>query len=284
MASYRKQKYTNTEPSIKEIEINIESIVGVDILDYFDQVTFNQVTVSLDAPLKHSIVHFRIIEEPLTSQNVNNALSAINDLHVKCLLIYRERFSDLIEYTQTHDIRFIKEANLVITKLSYSSPLEIKLDAGIKDIAEALRLAIDGVIQVPLRYKAAKQEIEAKDLEIKLKEQEAQSNFEDQEQSRAFEAQKAELEKQTEQLRLTQLQLEIEKQRLDLQKAILESEHQRIDLAFDTASKIVERLAPNADVNNKAMLIRSLVPQLLQLGDVRGLELYLPSPPKLNEP
>ncbi len=230
-----------------------------------------------DVVLESALIQIRINEEPLTAQNLSTIIASLTDLHTKCRLIYQRRFAELIEYTQTHDTRFPKEANLIITQLTHNSPAEIKIDAGIKDIAEALKIGIDAFIQSPLRYKAAKLENEAKALETTLKEQEAQSAHEDKEQARTIEAQRTEIEIQTARLRIAQQQLELEQQRLTLQKAILEAEYQRINLAFETASKIVERLASNADEANKGMLVQALLPQLLQLGSSNGLELILPS-------
>jgi hypothetical protein len=230
-----------------------------------------------DVVLESALIQIRIKEEPLTAQNLSTIIASLTDLHTKCWLIYHRRFAELIEYTQTHDIRFSKQANLIITQLSHNSPAEIKIDAGIKDIAEALKIGIDAFIQSPLRYKAAKLENEAKALETTLKEQEAHLAREDKEQARTIEAQRAEIEIQTARLRVAQQQLELEQQRLTLQKAILEAEHQRINLAFETASKIVERLALNADEASKGMLVQVLLPQLLQLGSSNGLELILPS-------
>jgi hypothetical protein len=43
-------------------------------------------------------------------------LSALTELHTKCWLIAKDHFADLIQYTQTQDTRFPKEANLVITQ------------------------------------------------------------------------------------------------------------------------------------------------------------------------
>jgi hypothetical protein len=79
---------------------------------------------------KALMLKFRIIEEPLTTQNLTMILSALTELHTKCWLIAKGRLSDLIEYTQTHNIWFVEEANLIITKLSYKSPAEIELTQG----------------------------------------------------------------------------------------------------------------------------------------------------------
>ena len=66
-------------------------------------------------------VIIRIVQEPLTAQNFTTIISALTDLHTKCWLIEQGQFINLIDYTQTHDIRFVKEANLVIGKLAHYS-------------------------------------------------------------------------------------------------------------------------------------------------------------------
>ena len=57
-----------------------------------------------------SIFRIRIVEEPLTPHNLTSTISAITELSTKCWLIAKGRLSDLIEYMQTHDVRFIEES------------------------------------------------------------------------------------------------------------------------------------------------------------------------------
>lgn len=224
-----------------------------------------------------SMLHIYVLEDPLTVHNLNTIISAITELSTKLWLIVKGRFADLIAYTQAHNPRFPEEAHLIIEKLTHNSPLEIKLNPGMKEIAEALKEGIDAVSQAHLRYDTAKLDNEAKRLaneaaalKTKLEEQESQAALKSRKQTRQIEIQRAllEIEKQ---------QLELERQRVVLQTEILELEHQRVNLAFETASKIVERIASNENNTNKAMLIQSLIPQLLQLGSGKGLTLALPA-------
>ncbi len=218
-------------------------------------------------------VAIRITEEPLTARNLATITSAITDLHAKAFLIQRNRFSDLVNFAQTRNPRFTQEANLVITKITHNSPADLNLRVDLATVGDAVRTAIDAVAHTPLRLKEAQLNNQAKVLELKLKEQEAQSA----EQARSIEAEKARIEMQRE-------LLEVQRQQLALQAERLELEHKRLDMAVDTALKMVERLNPNVvDAEQKAALAQALVPQLLQLGNGVGLELSLPSPQDLAE-
>jgi hypothetical protein len=240
------------------------------------------------------ILHIRIMEEPLTILNFRTIISSLTELHTKCWLIQQGRLSDLVDYAQTHDTRFIGEANLIITKLTLNSPADIKLaqssrsdnqpqnspldikvnvDASPKGIMEALRTAIDAVVQVTIRFKAAKLEIRARELDVNQKEMEWQSQLADREQNRHLEAQKAELIKQKTLLEIEREQVEIERQRLALQGERLELEKKRVEYALETANKMVDILNPGIDDITKALLARTLLPNLLQLGNSNGLEL-----------
>src|SRR5881275_2888524 len=45
-----------------------------------------------------STLHIRIIEEPLTAQNLTTIISTLTELYTKCWLIAQGRFPDLINY------------------------------------------------------------------------------------------------------------------------------------------------------------------------------------------
>src|SRR5205814_5882751 len=99
----------------------------------------------LSSSNKSSPIRIRIVEEPLTAQNFSTIISALTELHTKCWLIVKNRFGDLIAYTQTRNLQFSEEAHLVIERMAHNSPLELKLNPGVKEIAEALGEAIDAV-------------------------------------------------------------------------------------------------------------------------------------------
>jgi len=226
------------------------------------------------------IIHLRVIEEPLTAFNFTNILSAFTELHTKSWMISNKRFGDLIEYTQTRNPEFVKETGLIIEKIKHNSPPDIKfnLELSPKNVMEALKVGIDAIVQTPLRIEETKLENQAKTLEMKIKEIAAQSNHTSTEQTLQIEAQKAELGKQRVLLEIEKEQIEVEKQRLELQEKRLEIERKRIDYALEAASKMVIVLRPDADAETRDMLIRSLLPNLLQLGNATGVEVSLPAP------
>lgn len=58
----------------------------------------------------------------------------------------------------------------------------------------------------------------------------------------------------------------------------LEVEKNRVEVALETASKMVDTLHPGIDMATKGMLVQALLPSLLQLSTTEGLELALPAP------
>lgn len=219
-------------------------------------------------------VHIRVVEEPLTAQNFSLIMSALTELHTKCWLIAKGRFTDLIEYSQTRNARFPTEACFTISKLAQNSPAEVKFnvnaDASAQSIAEAIKLSIDAISQAPLRRKELELANQEKELEMKLRELQTQSELDDNRQTRQIHAQRAELE-------LEKQRLEIDRQTVALQKERLEYQIAARDFAFETATMMIEKLYPEVDKSSKAMLIRTLIPELLQLGNGKGLELALPA-------
>lgn len=234
-----------------------------------------------------SVIRIRITEEPLTAHNLTAIFSALTELHTKCWLIAKGRFSDLIEYMQTRNIQFEEEANLVITKLRHNSPAEleltqgkstdtksksdspinvdVKVEASPQGVMEALGVAIDGVVQAPLRYKEKKLELQAQAHGIKQAEQKASQ-----------ESQMALLEKEKQELKNERKRLGLIEKRLEIQK-------KGIEYALEIANKMVDALYPNANAEAKAMLTRTLLPNILQLDNVKGLELVLPAPQSSKE-
>src|SRR5712692_3165237 len=87
------------------------------------------------------------------------------------------------------------------------------------------------------------------------------------------EHQMAELEQQ-------KVMIEIERNRLNLMQQRLEMQKRTMEYALDTAQTIVNLLQPNSDDETKAALIRTLLPNLLQLlneNDGKQLELRWPA-------
>jgi uncharacterized protein YjbI with pentapeptide repeats len=208
----------------------------------------------------------RVIEEPLTPHNLISVISAITTLSTKCWLIANKRLADLIEYTQTNDIRFVEEAQLTITKIRHNSPLDasFKIDLSASNIAEAITTTIDGVTQIKNRLEKVELENKAKAQAIEHARQKS-----DQENKSAL------LEQERQELAIERERLEILEKRLEVQK-------KGIEYALEIANKTVSMLDPNADEQKKAMLIQSLLPTLLQLHNGKGLELILPAPQSIE--
>jgi hypothetical protein len=226
-------------------------------------------------------IRIRITEEPLTAQNLITIVSAFTELHTKCWLIQQNRFADLMDYAQTRDMRFSKEAGLSIAQMAHNSPALIDFVvssasiAGVATLALALKTAIDAIVQTPLRFRATQLQNQKEVLEQKIREQEAQQTQQTTDQKAQIE-----LERQTMLLELTKKQIEVENQQLELDKQRLELEKKRVQVVLEIAKTMVDQLQSNANEETKEMLAHSLVPSLLQLATADGLELALPAPPK----
>ena len=215
-------------------------------------------------------LYIRIIEKPLTAQNLKTIISALTELSTKYWLIAKGRFADLIEYTQTHNGRFAEEANVVVTRVTYNSPMNMdwKVDLSAPSVAEALVMTIDGITQTPKRLKQKELENQAKAQEIQHAEQQL------------AQAQQMAL------LEQAQRRLQIEQQRLEVLEKQLEVQKKGIEYALEIAGKVVDTLHPGADAATRAMEIQALLPNLVQLQNGKGLELALPvsqenqTPPK----
>ncbi len=217
---------------------------------------------------KEMTLHIRIVEEPLTAQNLLTILSALTDLSTKYWLIAKSRFADLIEYTQTHNGRFAEEAGVVISKISYNSPFNMdwKVDLSAPSVAEALITTIDGITQRKERLEKVQLENQAKAQEIREAEQKSEQ-----------ESQMALLEREKQRLEIEQRRLEVLEKQLEVQK-------KGIEYALGIAEKVVDTLHPGADPATRAMEIQTLLPNLVQLQNGKGLELALPPlPPNIQE-
>jgi hypothetical protein len=220
---------------------------------------FGVVMESKNAEDTASALHIRITEAPLIAHNFTTIISALTELHTKAWLIQQRRFPDLLNYAHTHDIRFTKEANLTIGKLTHNSPTQVELilnpttlaaaAGAVVTLAGALKIAIDNIGQTSLRLKE-------KELDREIRRQAAQ-------QARQTTAQKAGQERQKAQLEIARKRLEVEKN--------------RVEVALETASKMVDTLRSGIDKETKGMLEQALLPSLLQLSSTEGLELALPA-------
>lgn len=73
-------------------------------------------------------------------------------------------------------------------------------------------------------------------------------------------------------------EFELERLHVEVQKARFALEKDRMTFALEIGDVIAEKLYPSTDVEEKATLLRTLFPQLLQLGSSKAVELVLPPP------
>jgi hypothetical protein len=234
-------------------------------VDY--RIALNRVLRTLEVappstPEANSPLRIRILETPLTAQNLVTIISAITELSTKYWLIAKGRFADLIEYTQTHNGRFAEEANILVTRITYNSPFNMdwKVDLSVPSVADALVTTIDGISQRRERLEKAKLENRSKALEMKKAEQ------------------KTKHENQMALLEQEQQRLQLEQQRLEMLEKQLEVQKKGIEYALEIAEKVVDTLHPGADPATRAMEIQALLPNLIQLQNGKGLQLVLPAP------
>ncbi len=197
------------------------------------------------------IVRIRIVEEPLTSQNLSTILLTLTELHTKCWLIEQGRIGDLLDFPETRGTSFEDEANLRVVRLTHNSPTVLDLLLASGSIVGAIKIAIDTVAQIHLRYKSVKLDNQKKALEIRQKEQEGWQNL-----------QRAELE-------MRKVQIEIMEQELELEQKWLELEEKHLQLRSDVvATRMIDRLSYPHNIRqtaDKTRLASSLAPHLLDL-------------------
>jgi hypothetical protein len=216
-----------------------------------------------------STLSIRIVEKPLTAKNLTTIFTSLTSLYVKCVLIARFQPDALIDYIQTHNDRFALQEHFVITEITHNSPFTFDINMNIESVAKALQVAIDSVSLAGLRKREMELSLQAKELDMKLMEQEAQSKQESNEHLHQREIQEAELERQRN-------LLEIEKQLLALELHRFEFHTMRIEYTLKTAAEMVSLLHLDMDENYKTMIVQTLLPDLLQLGSSKGLQLALP--------
>ncbi len=220
---------------------------------------------------EQAMIPLRIVEEPLTPQNLAIILTALTELTTKFWLIAKRRFADLIEYTQTHDVSFANEAGTTIAWITYYSPLNfgLQLDKVVPGVAEAVMTVVDGLSQ----RKAHREKLELENMAAAQRIKEAEEQFKHQQEMAALEREKQEI-------LLEKRRLENEKERQALVEKRLESLKKQIEDAHELAGKAVDIVYPNADADMRPMLIQTMMNNILQLQSAIGLEPTLLAPRK----
>ncbi|HEX2910413.1 MAG TPA: pentapeptide repeat-containing protein [Chloroflexia bacterium] len=266
---------------------------------------------SVPAPLapvsvttEDSTIQVRIVEEPLTSQQLTRIISVLTELHSKCWLISQGRFVAVMDYVQTGNSELVREARLVISRLQYDrvAEIDLKVYPGIKEIIGALETAITSITQTPFALKEASLNEQANRLEKELKRLGMQlvytensapftpdsfypnnSELPKEYSTNGTEEWKGDLEKQKRlfelererfklQNDLERQKLELEKERLALQMERLAVEKNSLNYALQTAERMVDRLHPGVNSSIKGILSQALLPQLLQLQSLTEVE------------
>lgn len=199
------------------------------------------------------VISIRIMHEPLTPQILATTFTALTELTTKFWLIAKHRLPDLIEYNKTLNVRFADEAGIIITRASYNSPFsfDLKFDMSATSVADATMTVVNGLSQ----RKAIQEQLELANQAASQKIKEGDQKSE---------------------LKQTREQLAIEREKVALLRETMEVQKLGIEYALEIADKLVDKLHPNADPETKGMLIRTLLPNILQLDNVKGLELALP--------
>jgi hypothetical protein len=95
-----------------------------------------------EAQRAFSSICLRINVEPLVLSHLARTLSMFTELFTKCWLLSKGRVTDFVTYSQTHAFFFEDDAALVLTQVTYNSPInfEGKFDASATNVAEALHI------------------------------------------------------------------------------------------------------------------------------------------------
>src|SRR5258708_20350024 len=146
-----------------------------------------------------------------------------------------------MDYGQTRDSRYLKEANLQVGMISRNSPaiIDLLLNAGTiaggaTTLAFVIKKGIDAIIQTPLRFEEVRLRNEREKLNQQIATQKAEAEKRTIDQERQLAAQKA--------------QLELEKQQLELHRQNLQLKQNRAKITIEKATMEVSQL--NHDPNN----------------------------------
>lgn len=206
--------------------------------------------------LRFAFVPLLIDTKNLTPHTLALVCTALTELTTKLWLVAQHRFADLIEYTQTRDVRFANEAGSTIT---YNSPFSfgLQLDRLVPGFSESVMTIVDGLSQ--RKAKAEKLQIDNQAAAQKIKE--------------AEEALKQ--QQDLVQLDREKLRLENQKEQQTVAEQRLESRRKQFEYTIEFAGKAVDIVYPNADPEMRPIIIQTIVNNILQLDSVEGLRLTI---------
>jgi len=236
----------------------LRNLLKLSDIDTFQKViseTLRNPTFARNTSIKNSetTIPLRIVEEPLTAQNVALILTTLTELATELWLIGKRRFADLAEYTQTHDVRFTNEAGITIAWIYYNSPLEIGLQLAqiVPGLADAIMTIINGIAQIMLKREKLKLENQAASQQI----EEARQNAED--------------KHKMEELNRKMIEIEVQQRQWEM--------YTKMGIVSELETGITI-LLPSEGVEIKSMSKQLMLPTVLQLSNTKGLELALPTP------
>jgi len=121
----------------------------------------------------------RIDQKQLVAHDFTTILSALTRLHTKGRLIQQGRFADLSASAHAQDNRFVEEANLIITNVTYNSPALLTLltdpgtatavVTGAVTLALALQKVIESIAHARIELVKTRRTIQDQDLEGRQK-------------------------------------------------------------------------------------------------------------------
>ena len=247
----------------------------IHLLDPMTQpINIHRFSETMNIPdLTELIIPFRITEEPLTPYNLATILMALTELYTKYWLAAKGRYADLVEFSQTRDVRFTKEAGTAIAWATYNSPFNfgLSIDKVVPGAADGLMTVIDGLTQREAKRRKLELENESIVLENRAREQQIKKD-----------EQKSEHEQKMAALEEEQKRIEVEQKRLSYMEHRLELEKKNFEYARELAELGAAISSPNVQTDIKVMIAQLTLNNILQLQNATGLELALP-PPKVGE-
>ena len=221
--------------------------------------------------------HIRLLEDPLPAQTLVTIITALTELFTKFWLVQQGRFTDLVEYALSHNIRFTQEANLVFTDITHRSPFDFKFDVNLnpESAARAIQLIYDMRKLEAEKKEKASLENKALEDEIERKKQELQVLLADKEVDRQIKVREANLKFQEASIKLQNDLADLEERKLKLRREKVEFDLDFIDRVLNISKNLVDIFYPNADVDQKIIGGRIFFNNLLQLNGMEQLNFVL---------
>jgi len=218
-----------------------------------DVVLESLIPSSLEVPVEiiEPRISLRFEENVLTLSRLATIISSLDHLTTKLWLIEQGRLDDALRYAETLDSIFPRQANIVVTRISYNSPLDIsvKADVSAPSLAQGVTSLIDGIVQIKQRHKQlalenAKTEQEIEEMERKSLRDDRISGLE-----------------------AKRIEMEILEKRALLQEKVQDMARKRRKDEMDLIEQQVNLLCPDPNDPRRFQIARSLLQDLARLGE-----------------